>query len=519
MTSLLCLSFRFLNPSPVYHGIRDGGEPEWPPSPLRLFQALVCSAAHRWRDAQFEAYPKLALEWLQAQDNPTIIAPSHSVGTSFRIAVPNNDLDVVASAWSKGMEPKKQPNELKTMKSILPVHIRGANDCENIIRFLFPLPDCICPHLEVLQIAARSVTHLGWGIDMVAGNAELLTESQVSGLPGEIWRAVADQSGTALRVPKEGTLDALMEKHQKFLGRLSDGGFKPVPPLSTFRVVGYRRATEPSPRQFAAFSLLKPDTSGMRTFDSLRRTRDVAGMVRHAVADAAHDQGWPEDRINMFIHGKTPDGSKPSSGEMIPDRFQYLPLPTINHALGRVESIRRVLIAAPSHCGQQIAWTKRALAGAELVNRNNTEALLTILPGSDWVLRQYVEESKTWATVTPVILPGYDDPDHLRRKLKDCLDAETQKRYLHRLNARMEELIRKAFRQAGYSSELVEQTELDWREVGFCRGVELASRYLPPDNLNGSPRIHVRIRFPTAIRGPIAVGSGRFRGFGLFAKC
>ena len=83
----------------------------------------------------------------------------------------------------------------------------------------------------------------------------------------------------------------------------------------------------------------------------------------------------------------------------------------------------------------------------------------------------------------------------------------------------MEELIRKAFRQAGYSSELVEQTELDWREVGFCRGVELASRYLPPDNLNGSPRIHVRIRFPTAIRGPIAVGSGRFRGFGLFAKC
>jgi CRISPR-associated protein Csb2 len=510
MNSYCCITVRFLER--YSHGRSDSGEPEWPPSPLRVFQALIAASAARWNERIQLSYAVPALEWLERQSPPTIAA---TVGTPsnnpYLLYIPNNAAELVVPAWRNGNTNKAVKREQKVVR---PMQLTGEE-----VHFLYPLPDGICPHFEVLQAAARSITHLGWGIDMVAGNAEILTESQVSGLPGEVWRAVADQSGTTLRVPKEGTLDALMEKHQKFLGRLSDGGFKPVPPLSTFRVVGYRRATEPSPRQFAAFSLLKPDTSGMRTFDSLRRTRDVAGMVRHAVADAAHDQGWLEDRINMFIHGKTPDGSKPSSGEMIPDRFQYLPLPTINHALGRVESIRRVLIAAPSHCGQQIAWVRRALAGAELVNRNNAEALLTILPGSDWVLRQYVEESKTWATVTPVILPGYDDPDHLRRKLKDGLDAETQKRYLYRLNARMEELLRKAFRQAGYSSELVEQTELDWREVGFCREVELASRYLPPDNLNGSPRIHVRIRFPTAIRGPIAVGSGRFRGFGLFAKC
>ena len=80
----------------------------------------------------------------------------------------------------------------------------------------------------------------------------------------------------------------------------------------------------------------------------------------------------------------------------------------------------------------------------------------------------------------------------------------------------MDDLLRKAFRQAGYSSELLEQTELEWREVGFRPGVELASRYLPPDNLNNAPRIHVRVRFPSPVKGPIAVGSGRFRGFGLF---
>jgi CRISPR-associated protein Csb2 len=256
----------------------------------------------------------------------------------------------------------------------------------------------------------------------------------------------------------------------------------------------------------------------MRSFDPLRRTRDVAGMVRHALAVAACDQGWTAERINVVIHGKAPDGSKPPHGQPSPDRFQYLPLPTINHALGRVESIRRVLIVAPSHCGQQTAWARRAMAGAELVNSNDVAALLTILPGSDWILRQYVDESRTWSTVTPVILPGYDDPDHLRRKIKSGVDAETQKRYLARLDARMDALLRKAFRQAGYSSELIEQAERDGRNVGFRAGVDLASRYLPPENLNNAPRIHARVRFPAAVRGPIAVGSGRVRGFGLFAK-
>lgn len=219
----------------------------------------------------------------------------------------------------------------------------------------------------------------------------------------------------------------------------------------------------------------------------------------------------------MFVHGKTSDGSKPPSGPSSPDRFQYLPLPTINPKLDRVESIRRILIAAPPHCSREVNWVRRAMAGAELVNHDGPAALLTILPGTDFVLKQYVEKSRVWSTVTPVILPGYDDPDHLRRKLRNGVDAETQKRYLARLDARMEELLRKAFRQAGYSNDLVDQLELEWRDVGFRSGVDLASRYLPPENLGNAPRVHVQVRFPSEVQGPIAVGSGRFRGFGLFA--
>jgi CRISPR-associated protein Csb2 len=351
---------------------------------------------------------------------------------------------------------------------------------------------------------------------MVAGNAELLSESQVAELPGEVWHPAADNSGTALRVATVGTLDALLDKHGRFLHRLQNGGFKPVPPLSIFRVIGYRRASDPAPRAYAAFSVLKPDASGIQSFDPLRRTRDVAGMIRHAVASMTADQGWNDERINVFVHGKSPDGAKPSSGATSPDRLQYLPLPTINPL--RVDTIRRVLITTPAQCGQTINWLQRALAGAELVNQNGAAALLTILPRSDHVLHQYVGEARTWSTVTPVILPGFDDPDHLRRKLQRGCDAETQRRYLDRLDARLENLLRKAFRQAGFSDELLTGTQLEWRRTGFRAGVDLASRYLPPQNLSASSRVHVRIHFPTPIRGPIAVGSGRFRGFGLFAQ-
>lgn len=509
MASHLCLTVRFLQP--YYHGRADGAEPEWPPSPLRIFQALVAAAAARWRESGSSDRAAMLLRWLEEQEPPLVIAPAGMpAANKYRLYVPDNVTDKVAKSWSGGREASIA--DYRVEKDVRPVRLSGE-----AVHYIFPITADDLSDFDILERTARSITHLGWGIDMVAGNATILPDDGVARLAGERWEPDKNRTN-GYRVPTQGSLDDLTKKHEAFLRRVGPEGFNPVPPLSVFRVIGYHRATEPLPRQFAAFSLLKPDASGMRSFDPLRRTRDVAGMVRHAVADVAHDLGWTEERINVFVHGKTPDGSRLSRGAATPDRFQYLPLPTINHALGRVESIRRVLITAPPHCGQQIAWARRSLAGAELVNQGDVSALLTILPGSDWVLRQYVEESHTWFTVTPVVLPGYDDPDHLRRKIRNGCDAQTQKRYLARLESRTDDLLRKAFHQAGYSAELIDRAELDWRGPGFWPGVGLASRYLPPDNLHSAPRVHVQVRFPNSVQGPIAVGSGRFRGFGLFAR-
>ncbi|HEY0984432.1 type I-G CRISPR-associated protein Csb2 [Schlesneria sp.] len=512
MNRILCITLRFLDPVPQFHGRTNEGEPEWPPSPLRLFQGMVASATRRWTPEQLNDTILPALKWLETVIPSIVTPPVKPDSIGFRMYVPNNSGDLMTAAWARG-DTDTDMSKFRVEKDVRPLHL-----LDNTLHFLFPVSPQGQSHFEAIQSIARSMTHFGWGIDQIAGDARLISEADAASLPGEVWTPDSGSHGSPLRVPIPGTYDALDLRHERFLNRIGPNGFVPVPPISVFRVVRYRRAAEPGIRPFVAFKILEPDASGVKAFDPLRHTREVVGMLRHAVAEMARQQGWPPDQINSFIHGKVADGSGPLSGQGIPDRFQYLALPTFNAKLKRFESIRRVLIVAPPHCSKEIAWATRMMAGAELFNHQGPAGLLTILPRSDSVLRSYIEPETTWSTVTPVILPGYDDPDHLRRKLRDVRDAQTQQRLLKRLEARVESLIRKAFRQAGYSDELMKRAEFVWRTVGYQAGVESASRYLPPQNLDAAPRYHVKVRFPFAVPGPIAIGSGRFRGFGLFAN-
>lgn len=513
MSSVLCLTVRFLDPVPAFHGRSDNGDPEWPPSPLRLFQAIVSASANHWRGQEFSKIEN-ALLWFQHLNISMIITPLHHLGTPIRIAVPNNDLDVVANAWSKGNIPKKEPNELKTLKTVFPILILNE-DGVAAVHYIYPISNPSSPNFQTIQTAVRSITHLGWGIDMVTANVEILSQNDVDKLPGHRWKPVPS-GGTPLRIPIEGTLSALKSRHNCFLNRLSDQGFIPVQPLTTFNVVGYHCATVPNnnytARPFLAFSILKTDDSGFKAFDTVRHTRDVAAMVRSAVANSARQFGWPEDRINSFIHGH---GSAKSGQATTDDRLMFLPLPSITPI--KVDSIRRVLVVAPQGCPTK--ELRNILNGVELTREGKPEpvALLTLLPKSDRTVENYTKASQTWSTVTPVLLPGYDDPGHIRKKLKSVTDSATQKKLLEKLNNRVLQLLQKAFIQAGFSKDLVDEIQFDWRHVGFRSGVDLASKFARPENLKKFPAFHVFVKFPVNTAGPIVVGAGRYRGFGTFA--
>ncbi|MCC7409725.1 MAG: type I-U CRISPR-associated protein Cas5/Cas6 [Phycisphaeraceae bacterium] len=518
MKPLLCISFRFIQPFPVFHGRCDGDEPEWPPSPMRAFQALLSAACLRTRGKPLPPEVRSALHVLEVL-RPAIVAPRAILSAIGRRAyVPHNQNDLVFTALQRGMEQsseayRKLNGSVRTEKNFRPHRIETPVEELPTIHYLYPLDATNADPKELLiaiRPSVRSIHCLGWGIDQVVADAAL-ADSPSKQPTGESWTPTPC-GGRRLRVHRSGSLDALVARYDKFLSRLVKGEWTPVPPLTTFDVVSYHRDTDPLPRPFAAFSLLKPDGEGFQPFDSVRYATVVAGMVRHALARAAQEQqpfNWGEEDITSIIHGHNPKGG-PARLAADAKRFAYLPLPSIEKRSAEgpprhVGMIRRVIVAGEPGMGPEIDWVQRALSGAVLIDEQTGEikAMLISIPASDPNVRRYIGPSSVWTTVTPVILPGFDD---------------------HRAD-KIERLIRKSLLHAGLPPEVVKPTELDWRGVGYMPGLDLASRYRRPRNASEAPVRHVKIRFvdpdgePLSLQGPLSLGSGRYRGLGLFAAC
>lgn len=534
MPTYLCISIRFLQPT--YHGRGEHGEPEWPPSPLRVFQALVAASAARWGERTRLEYAAPALRWLERQPAPTIVAAAgRAAMRKYRLYVPDNVGDKVAGPWFRG---DAALATRRTEKDVRPIRLRDRFEA---VHYLWPAagPD-FERGKEVLLLAARSITHLGWGVDMVAAHASVISDADADGLAGERWSPADDSPGSGLRVPMAGTLDALAEKHDAFLSRLGPEGFRPVPPLTAFRVVGYRRATDPPQRHFAAFSLLRPGATharDFRPFDTARHAMAVAGMLRHAASDdhLASALGWLPEKVARFVLGHGEPIGQPHAPVEGP-RLAYLPLPSIEFrggGSGVVTGIRRALITVLNGDDRgDLRRLTRLLSGSDLVaeESGNAVALLSQIHDPDPTVRRYTEAKSTWATVTPVILPGYDDPRKLRKRLfarsgagAADLDAADRREWLGKLDRRIDHLLRKAIRQAGHSDELARCAEIEWRPVGFWPGTEPATHYAFPSKLRRFRRLHVRISWrdsdgaPIPVPGPICLGGGRYCGLGLFA--
>lgn len=530
MPSNYCFSIHF--PDQAFHGRRDGGLPEWPPSPMRAFQSLVAAAAAIWRKDGLPSYALSAFKWLEQQDPPCVVSPSENTSSGYGISVPNNAMDIVARAWCRGNYSNigdANPATHRTMKTVRPVHMLNGDTVYYLWHLSDQLSGEVRSHVETITEIARSLVALGWGIDIAVGHGAILSDEQVKALPGERWLPVLRDTGEGLRVPVSGTLEDLIHRHERFLNRIDPNGFTAPPPLSAYHLVEYRRATDPVVRPVAAFSLLKPDTSAFRAFETVRQALTVSGMMRYATKIAARHR-WSEPAINELILGHGESKSALMHESVGPKRFAFLPLPSIEaRGQGRaavVGSVRRIIVTSfANDFSEEISWARRSLSGQELIREDNKEpvAVLSLIPSSDPVVRNYLRPAAFWSTVTPVVLPGYDDPSHFRRRLRRGTSVEEQNRLLDRLSERIEALLRKAIVQAGFSQVLADHAEIAWRKVGFWPGVDLADRYGVPDHLRRFPRYHARITWRdidgkhVQVPGPICIGGGRFYGLGLFA--
>lgn len=530
MSSLLKISVRFLLDE--FDGRGDGGEPEWPPSPLRLFQTLTNSAARLGMDIFASS-----MEHLEKLPPPLIAASKCAAvqprfGTTFY--VPNNDGDLWFGKTDKSGGKRVEKN------------CRPTRLPENaVVHYLWEI-DSAAPRQFIgnVQQLARAISAFGWGVNMVVADAVAVESGSLPDISAgsEKWLPSEDD-GVALRVPITGTLVALEDRHKAFLGRLPNapGGsqvFRPVAPLESFRVINYRRESELVHPPYTVFALRTPDDSKFAAFDPQWRCLHLTGMLRHVATrpDFAAALGWDEKKVDAFVLGhdtSEPTAPRPTAGE---PRLVFIPLPSIEwrgeergHTVG---SIRRVLVTVYGHCpAADFSRIVRALEGRELIDEKtgNTATFLRRQSKNDAAIADYFADSASWATVTPVVLPGYDDPRKLRHRLRDGappLSATEKEQIILKLDARIDRLLRKAFLDAGLPTSLVEDADLQWRATGFIPGADLVSRYSVPDQCRRFRRLHVRVNWrertpdgelrPRKLSGPFCIGSGRFFGLGLF---
>jgi CRISPR-associated protein Csb2 len=454
-----------------YHG------GEWPPSPARLYQALVAgvmTCGYRRYAAEVEP----ALRWLEKQAPPVIRACEPSDASEYRIAVPNNDMDKVAQDWVAGRA--GDPAALRTMKPICPRQLQTEG-----------------PHVEYswqvdaneaaamtapLRRAAWCLHTLGWGVDIAF--ADVAAQAGA----GAVYQPAL--SGDLHAVPMAGTLDDLQRTYARFAARASGKGVDTHTRPSMLRMQAYRRADEIF-RPTVTFMLMELDgdrTKAVAWEDCMK----VAGWLRHAAADALRGEYDPTF-IERYVQGHTEDPRKDA-------RISYIPVPSI-HRTFNDGAIRRVMIAEPPESAGGVIRMLRLKLGGKLLTDHNGREVCTLAPprSDDWTFnRRYLAATKTWRSVTPVVLHGHNAD---RRGAISI--------------PKTERLLLRAFEMAGYADSMIEA--LAFQAGPWWPGTKHSSAIAVPEHLTGYPRLHVEVRFRHGVRGPVVAGIGRHYGIGLFA--
>lgn len=468
MPYVLLLTLRFHEGR--YHGAGD-----WPPSPFRLFQALVAGAA---RGAALPAEDAAALRRMEAWPAPVIATPPVRHGQSLRLYVPNNDLDAVRGDLAR-------IEEIRAPKPIRPCLFDPA------IPLLYLWTPCDPdPDPDRLPAIAARLFQLGRGVDMAFATAEWLdvetAEARLAAHPGPVHRpSERGRQGRLLPCPKSCSLDSLLRRHVAQTQRFHRGERQTLfvqPPKPLFRQVAYD-----CPPTRLLFALR--DETGFRPWP-LAEVVAFVETARDAAAARLIEAGHPEPAtIERILIGR---GAGPAD---IPMRPRLIPLPSIG-ATHADHAIRRLLVEVPPDCPIRADDLDWAFSGLPVGSGRLVRA-----EGVDRMLGHYRPEARTrlWRSVTPVALP-------LRPSRGPTLGRLGREQFAAAA-------LRQALRHAGIRAQPA-AIRLQ-REPCSARGAR-AKAFARPPRFPAARLTHAEIRFLEPIEGPLVLGDGRWLGLGLF---
>ena len=485
-----------------YHGTTGyHGANEWPPSPARLFQALMAGVA---RGSEVEPATQNALDWLEVLPPPVIVAPRGIPGQMYANYVPSNDLD---SELGKGgfFNLDSAVASTRVKKSMRPTLF----DVESPLLYLWPF-DGDCTHASALCMIAKKLYQLGRGIDMAYAEAAIIDEPAVEGLHfghgGIVYRPTrGGMSGQFLLCPQSGLRKSLTSRFQNMQKFFRAGGTnrKPTqvivqPPRPRLSKVAYNA----QPRSFV-FELIVSDKRAAFVSTPLQAAAELVAEVRDkaanclsaAVPDLATD-------VERYLVGRgATDVDKTA-------RVHIVPLPSIGHEHADM-AIRRIAVYVPQSCPlveEDIVWAFSQVAWVD----SDGVIVKELQKADDTSMADRFERTgQLWQSVTPLALP-----QARRRRIKQTGQIDEAKGSAERMAEEMQAAvaIRGALRHAGIKASIAEVQAQ--REPFYRRGVRselfAAGTRFPKETL-----WHVKVLFSSPIQGPVLLGDGRYLGLGL----
>jgi CRISPR-associated protein Csb2 len=475
---------------------------EWPVHPARVFMAMAASHFETGADAE----ERVALEWLE-----TAGAPSMSVGQGrerfafqrrlaaepVKAYVPVND-----DHGGIAERPKQEKPQRKVWLACDTVFLMWDREAPTAIR-------------ESLDALCRKVTRIGHSSSLVqmwiANSGEVPAPNLIPAVRG----------GEKIRVASAGSMAELdaafnevgFRRFEELTAELALAKGKQKTVLKEKLAhefpqgtVEYRR---PEMSAWQAYStpeeaLNEPDAGPFGNIVILTKkegrnlglegTLQFTGALRSAAIKAGGSEGSPE-----WLSGHAKDGS-PSQQPHV----AFFPLPFVGdryadgHLMGAGiaiprgidnEELRRTLGPLFFDGGQERNVSLYCNRWKWELERESRERPPIALRESTWV-----GPSRNWASVTPVVL--HHHPKRSRE-------------------GDVERILREAFR----SAKLPDPVSIRVQSASAIEGAGHA-RGMPEFDEGGDRmcryQTHVQVLFKNLVIGPVLVGRGRFRGYGLF---
>jgi CRISPR-associated protein Csb2 len=488
-----------------------GGRPEFPPHFGRVFMALAAT----YFETRGNDDERAALEWLEAAGAPSIKTGNWHPRSDVKTYVPVND-EKLALPLSR----TRQSRTFPTMRlddpfvylqwtSAIPGHLQGALErlCNKVTR--------IGHSSSLVQMwVAEEAASAGVELQPSNGFSNLRMRVAEPGTLAYLERAFNEKAlkeyGQLGESMEAATGRQKQEIKKQIAQRFPEGPPMPARPVLP-RWQGYAKVSEPSEENAIPHGPFNPDIIVLTRSDDaeqrifgLEATLQLTSALRDAAMKAV-GQNVPE-----WLSGHQPDG-KPS----LKPHAAFFPLPFVGaqYADGHILGLAMAIPCKIESPGKTKDEALRRVLGPLLFRDNGEEKTIRLWRNKganqiwEWQLRRetrtnppgalragtWIGPAAEWASVTPVVLHHYPKRGRENDVERILMEAFKSARLPCPTELHVQPV--SVFAGAGHVKSMPEFTE----------GGEKLCRY----------QVHIRARFPSPLQGPVLVGRGRFRGYGL----